>query len=80
MITSHLGGGIFYLHIFKMAGNESKQNKKYHISGSPVSMLMMFILNYAFSGVLRQCVRSLTGEVRGHAHLISIKVKVILAK
>ena len=48
MITSNSGGGIFYLHIVKMA---EKQNKNEHISARAVSIVMMFISNYTFSGV-----------------------------
>ena len=44
-----------------MAANVSNQKKKYWISASrPTdSILVMLISNYTFSGMLRQCVRSL---------------------
>ena len=42
-----------------MVANASNKNKKQCISASTDSILIMLISNYTFSGMLRQCVRSL---------------------
>ena len=42
-----------------MTANASNQNKNWCISASTDSILMMLISIYTFSGMLRQCVRSL---------------------
>ena len=79
MITSNLGGGIFLFAYFQNGGKRIKiKQKVIYLSKYCFDFDDVYIKVYVFWGA--EVIYEVPGEVRGHADVVGVNVKVSLAK